>query len=329
MLRRSLKRILASRAINPLVRAGARHASRMCSRVAGFLGRRIPVSGTFRSTYAGVTFDYFAEGDDVVADLLYFDQNPERDEVTLFAGFARRSEVILDVGANTGLYSVVGSRAHPEARIFAFEPHPANFRRLECNLALNHAENVEALAQAVGAASGTVSFTVPADGAISMVSSPVHGFAAAFYPEPPRQITVSSVSLDDFVRERQLDRVDLVKIDVEYYEEEVLAGMVAILDRFSPVLLCEVFVYDFVVENRPELRGQVDPKHHEAIEERLRQAGYSFYAVSETGLVRMETLFCPNHCSDFVFSRVRSKHRFLPYREMDKLCAELSEATGK
>ena len=43
-------------------------------------------------------------------------------------------KVILDIGANIGLFSIVACNLFPQARIFAFEPHPANYRLLVNNL---------------------------------------------------------------------------------------------------------------------------------------------------------------------------------------------------
>ena len=50
--------------------------------------------------------------------------------------------VLLDVGANLGYYAIhLASRLGPACRVWAFEPFPANFRRLETNIALNRLES--------------------------------------------------------------------------------------------------------------------------------------------------------------------------------------------
>ena len=322
-LKSLLKRIIRSRTLNGPLRAMSRRLAATGNRSAELLTTRIPVSGEFRMQYCGQDLRYYAEGDDVVADLLYYGRNPELNELRLFTAFAQHSGTILDVGANTGLYAVLGALAAPTSSIYAFEPHPANFRRLQRNLELNGATNVKALQLAAGERSGEISFTVPADGSISMVSSPVAGFASAFYPEPPKTLSVECVTLDDFVEKQQLGRVDLVKIDVEYFEVEVLSGMRKLIAEQQPILLCEAFVYDFVVAQRPELAGKIDPHHHERMEELLREAGYHFYCVESTGLLRVDTLCHSPERSEFVSTRNRTAQHFLPYSEIEDLVGQL------
>lgn len=66
--------------------------------------------------------------------------------------------LVLDLGANIGLFSLLAAKAHPQAQIYPFEPGPPNYRLLEMNLLANPklAERIHLARQAVGGEAGEV-----------------------------------------------------------------------------------------------------------------------------------------------------------------------------
>jgi len=149
---------------------------------------------------------------------LWIDRDDHQAEALFFRRYLRPGDVVLDVGANVGLTTLVASRAVGDSgKVYAFEPHPAVFAYLEDNLALNGAGNVVAENVALGDRDGTV--------CISDMRSDDHNF-----------IERSGAGLE--VPERRLDRLDtgesrvaLLKIDVEGYERFVLEGAAQTLER--------------------------------------------------------------------------------------------------
>jgi FkbM family methyltransferase len=144
-------------------------------------------------------------------------------------------DVFVDVGANAGYYSalaalVVGNEGH----VYAIEPAPSTFLKLERNLALNSVENVTALAVAAGAAEGSASLYGPASGH-DPSSSLLRRFADAVDSQVPVR------PLHRIVEFRHRDRLKLIKVDVEGYEDAVLRGLEPLLeDGVQPLLLVEV-----------------------------------------------------------------------------------------
>ena len=126
----------------------------------------------------------FSDWDDPIVDRLFFGgvDYSERTELSLFEAFARRSEQILDIGANTGLYSIISTQTNHRAMVHAFEPYPANFNRLTKNLELNKlSERVKTSKLAMGHENDPISFTVPASGQICDVSSVDGQFTRRYY----------------------------------------------------------------------------------------------------------------------------------------------------
>jgi len=130
--------------------------------------------------------------------------------------------LFIDVGANLGLYSCVLGRHKSVPRILALEPDRENFSRLSANVTLNRLGGIVELHEAgAGAKAGTARLLPggPANRGVSRIGA-----------EPASDAyEVPIVALDELV---DLDGGNLVvKIDVEGYEIEVLAGAARLLTR--------------------------------------------------------------------------------------------------
>ena len=128
--------------------------------------------------------------------------------------------VLLDVGANSGMYTLFMHSLAPKACIFSFEPHPKTFKLLQGNATL---PNVTLVNEAMGATSGTMMlFDMAADDGSTQASlsrDAVALFSADVVEHPTRCTT-----LDEFIQERGIDAITLLKIDTEGYDLNVLKG---------------------------------------------------------------------------------------------------------
>jgi FkbM family methyltransferase len=144
-------------------------------------------------------------------------------ELKLMIDACRRLKpaVFLDVGANIGLYSCVLGGHKLVRRVIAFEPDRENFARLQTNIALNAlADVIDARHAAVGDASGVVRL-VPSGTANRGMSRIEPGTSDGY--------EVASVALDAVVPMR--DAMIALKVDVEGYEAQVLAGAAQMLSH--------------------------------------------------------------------------------------------------
>jgi FkbM family methyltransferase len=124
---------------------------------------------------------------------------------------------VVDLGANIGLFSYFASLKAPNASIHSFEADPDTFVVLEKNLASVGRGRFFPLNLAAGSESGTIDF----------YSSTVSGWSSR-YPvlgaQEGRHIKVPSVRLSDYLREKEISVVDLLKVDVEGAEYDILLG---------------------------------------------------------------------------------------------------------
>jgi len=145
-------------------------------------------------------------------------------------------DIIADVGAHIGLYTVgLAKRLGGNGRVIAFEPDEKNFRDLLHHLELNNAQaSVQAVRAAVAAHDGHVYFTHD------------RGVENRIAVENTLQnSSVPAVTLDSFFEDR---RLDILKVDVEGFEEDVLEGAELLLTnpcRAPRLIYLEVHPYNW------------------------------------------------------------------------------------
>jgi len=179
---------------------------------------------------------------------------------------------VLDVGAHIGYYSLLCAKAlGRNGSVYAFEPCPSTFIRLRRNLDLNPDLNVHA--QAMALADRTEHLCMSEADSSNTGTSFVMGKDA-------RNLSIPVTTLDEFVRERRLARVDFIKVDVEGYEMKLLAGADDTLARFRPRLMVEV---------NPDALIRFDSSA-ENLMQALRARNYSIYEATRRGLHPIDRL---------------------------------------
>ena len=146
--------------------------------------------------------------------------------------------IFLDVGANVGLYSMLASRWVKHGQVFSFEPSEREFLRLRRHVELNGLGNITTIRAAVADRSGTLQLRVaefPHAGHNTVGDAFVHDTVVAMHIEH-----VDGITLDRFASDARLERIDLVKVDVEGAEHAVLAGATKLLHDWRPSWIVEV-----------------------------------------------------------------------------------------
>ncbi|MEL7067975.1 MAG: FkbM family methyltransferase [Cyanobacteria bacterium J06581_3] len=264
------KRIASNPTINPLVRKTIRLFSKNLSD--DFLSR-IPIVGNVKidlDLNDVEDFLFFSKGDDHIISRQYLSPSGfERPSMNLFIQLAKQSEVVFDIGANTGIYSIASAVNSPQASIYAFEPVPKILDRLNHNIKINHLENVKSQAYLITNRNGTQALHIPYSKDIVTSASAAKGFR-----ECAETIDVPSSTLDTFVESHKLSSVDLIKIDTESTEPAVLQGATNTIERLRPTILCEV------------LHGLTEVDLHSCLD----KSAYRYFWVTPEGLVEKQTI---------------------------------------
>jgi FkbM family methyltransferase len=166
------------------------------------------------------------------------DAEPEVQEA--LAELIKPGQTVYDVGANIGFFTILCSRlVGPQGKVYAFEPIPENVVTLRHNIALNKLTNVVVIEQALSASTGTAEMFVSLWSAFHSLN--VDGASKRENHGPDGgQITVETVTLDEFMQGDGILAPDLIKLDVEGAELLVVEGMRETLRTVQPLLLVEV-----------------------------------------------------------------------------------------
>jgi len=214
---------------------------------------------------------YLAGNDDGVAMRLHAGQEYEPQSRSLWKRLCASADIVLDVGAHTGIYTLDARRAGAK-EVISIEPYHLNFSRLVMNLRYAGVEAHSCALMAASDRNGFAQMCIPASnhycsagGAID-VEAPQE-LKAGYFIVPVRR-------LDTLIREDYHSRVSLEKIDTEKHGCKVLAGMPQILAH-KPDIILECTEY--------------------GLGECLKPLGYKFYVIDEEdGLQPVENLVPDN-----------------------------------
>lgn len=142
----------------------------------------------------------------------------------------RDGDVIVDVGANEGIFSIMMAKLFPKTRVIAIEPIPKTVATLSKNIVLNSALNVEVFPYCV---------SMPGQKAVKfIVSKDFSGGSTSkctFNPEHHYEVEVPAFSLNQVFDMLSIVRCRLMKMDIEGAEYEALypSSVLEVTDYFT------------------------------------------------------------------------------------------------
>jgi FkbM family methyltransferase len=155
----------------------------------------------------------------------------ESTEADLFLRLIGESDVVIDVGANFGFYSLLASIKGK--KVYCIEPSPRNLKILQKNIIINKCNNINIYPFGLASESGMMKIY-----GYSGTSSFVKGWGATNY-----FTTVSVETLDSLLFDILINKKILIKIDVEGFEVEVLRGAIKFLNMNpAPTWMIEVML---------------------------------------------------------------------------------------
>lgn len=261
MIRQTAKSVLRQPAVGGatarlLRKLGAVQASSRVARLCGFVPRVVrarpegcPSGFVMLGRYDGVV--------DVVARKVWLVgwSQFEPPLPSVFMVLARDADIFLDVGANTGFYSLLTCAASPRCAVHAFEPLPQAVMRLRMNVEASHfGSRVRIVQMAVADSVSELPLFIPRHSFGSVVEMSA-SLSASFRSEHVGSVVVKTVTLDSFVAEQGLQGRFLIKIDVEGQELNVLRGASKLLECGRPVSAVEVLSAEWAAEIAGFLRG--------------------------------------------------------------------------
>jgi FkbM family methyltransferase len=144
------------------------------------------------------------------------------EEFNLIAKLVKQGDIVADIGANMGFYSIWMSKfTCGDAAIHSFEPDEKNFQRLTKNIETNNLEKIiKANNEAAGAFEGETFFTKGLDGENHIATG-----------QTSATVKIKITTLDSYCRLHKLNHLRYCKVDVEGFELDVLKGAAYLLSE--------------------------------------------------------------------------------------------------
>lgn len=205
-------------------------------------------------------------------------QHPTEAEFTTFAELLRHGGVYLDVGANMGLTTVVASIAGNPSRIIAFEPTHRYAAVWHKNVEANAVRNASLFQCCVGEKPGVLEFIIN-------LQAPMHnrlnlGKALSRYEQPEHDVTmlekIAVTTIDAVCTGLGIDKVSLLKIDVEGAEPSVLRGARHMLQAKAIDAIYMEFIPEFMREMNEDVNSFVDS---------IYSIGYMAFRIEGNGVI--------------------------------------------
>ena len=187
-----------------------------------------------------ISIDLIPEGQ--IAKVVFM-KKFEPTELNIFSKLIRPGMIVVDAGANIGLYSLLASKLVGDSgQVFSFEPSVETYLRLSKNIQINKSKNINAINCGLGDSNDqelvlrqdlgyedAERYMVPSDAILNKDLENVNDLA--------KSEKVSIVRLDSYLETQGISKIDFMKIDTEGFEYYVLNGAKEILSNSDQLVI--------------------------------------------------------------------------------------------
>lgn len=167
---------------------------------------------------------------------LFYNGYFENDEIVILKRFVKKLDTVIDIGANIGYHTIMLSDlVGAGGEVYSVEPYSKNYEILKKNIILNKLRNVYADKLCIGEKDGEIGIRIYDDYAFNSILN-INRIKKLDIKEKTRMLT-----LDKFVDDRNIRKLDFIKMDVEGYEYMILKGAEKTLSKYKPLILCEIY----------------------------------------------------------------------------------------
>lgn len=181
-------------------------------------------------------YPIFADPFDSIGNAIFKNGCYEKETVELINHLLEPGMVVIDAGAHIGQYTILFSKlVTTTGRVYSFEPDPDTFIQLLENIEINNANNVVVNNFALSDLAGTGTLFISDSSRIPGGSSlkPQKGFDGG-------KVDVKIITLDEYAKNIGLNRLDLIKADIEGAELLLLKGGEGLINKFKPLIIMEL-----------------------------------------------------------------------------------------
>ena len=147
----------------------------------------------------------------------------------------KENDILLDIGANIGYYSIIAASIIKKGKIYAFEPEPHNYDLLTRNIKINGYNNIIPVQKVVSNFNGKVKMY------IDNKNTGSHSLSQENVANLKNYLEVNSIKLDDYLEGINQRKVDIIKMDVQGAESQVIDGLTKTLHHNTSIKIIMEF----------------------------------------------------------------------------------------
>jgi FkbM family methyltransferase len=173
--------------------------------------------------------------DPVITPSLFLNGTYEPFETKIFMNLIKENDILLDIGANIGYYSIIAASIIKKGKIYAFEPEPHNYDLLTRNIKINGYNNIIPVQKVVSNFNGKVKMY------IDNKNTGSHSLSQENVANLKNYLEVNSIKLDDYLEGINQRKVDIIKMDVQGAESQVIDGLTKTLHHNTSIKIIMEF----------------------------------------------------------------------------------------
>ena len=144
----------------------------------------------------------------------------------------KKNDIVIDIGANIGYFTILFAKLVGEnGKVYAFEPTNQYFNSLKENVLINELSNVEIFKK--GFSDKNQELEINIDASSATIHQPI-----------PEEIISKEIirlsTLDDFIEEKKIGRINFIKIDIDGHEPFVMDGAIKSIQKNRPIIILEI-----------------------------------------------------------------------------------------
>jgi len=168
---------------------------------------------------------------------IYTEIFKEEDHFLILEFFGKDANLVIDLGANEGFYTLKLKQDNPKCKVIAVEPNPLAFEILEKNAKSNKLSDVILVNKAVCRKNGKITFEIVEN--VSAIGGKYLGIINRPWlrKEMVKKIKVNCITLNKLFQDYKIEKVDILKLDVEGMELEILKSSRNLLNKIHKIVV--------------------------------------------------------------------------------------------
>lgn len=160
----------------------------------------------------------------------------------LLRGYITPDSTVIDIGGHAGQFTKIFSRIASNGYVYTFEPGNYACSILQRVIKFHKLQNVEVIKKGVSDEVASKHFSVPIkrSGSVGFGTSHIRTQSDDDAGQQFIVQTIDTLTLDEFAKERDLKRIDFIKMDIEGHEMQAFYGMKSCIKNFRPIIMVEL-----------------------------------------------------------------------------------------